>query len=113
MIDERWENRRKDSRAGIAFPVECDLLPTKNYFYTVSKDLSSSGAKIITDRFLAKGEILKIHLNLIDQIVEIKARVAWCNKERVSERYMTGVEFTEINRAKKGTLSKLLSTMVP
>jgi len=112
-MSDLWENRRKDNRTDISFPVECDLLPTKSFFCTVSKDLSFSGAKIITDRFLAKGDILKVHINLIDQVMEIRARVAWCNKERSSERYLTGVEFTEINRTNKGTLSKLLDTIIP
>ena len=111
--DEIIQNRRKYGRADISFPVECDILPKKSYFYTVSKDLSSSGAKIITDRFLAKGNTLKIHINLIDQMVEIKARVAWCNKERASERYLTGVEFTEINGINKLALSKLLGAIIP
>lgn len=112
-MDEQWQNRRKIQRVGVSFPVECDLLPMRTYFYTVSKDLSNDGARIITDRFLAKGDILRININLIDQIMEIKARVAWCNKERASERYLTGVEFLEINHTTKGALSKLLSTMTP
>lgn len=105
---ENYAERRNSMRAGISFPVEYDLLPDNRYFYTVSKDLSRGGAKIITERFIPKGNTIKMHLNIIDQVVEVKARVAWCNKDRVSERYLTGVEFVEINKIHEGALSKLL-----
>jgi c-di-GMP-binding flagellar brake protein YcgR len=110
-MSDNWQDRRKAQRTDISFPVECDVLPKNSYFYTVSKDLSKSGAKILTDRFIPKGNVIKIHLNIIDQVVEIKAKVAWCNKERVSPRYLTGVEFVEINRTDKGALSRLLNTI--
>jgi len=106
-----FDEKRKSPRTDISFPVECDLIPDNSYFCTVSKDLSGSGAKIIVENFIPKGNIIKIHLNIIDRVVEIKARVAWCNKERVSDRYTAGVEFLEVSKAHNGALSKLLSTI--
>lgn len=105
------DERRKAQRSDISFPVECDLLPANSYFYTVSKDLSQSGAKIIIDRFIPKGNVIKMHINIIDRVVEIKAKVAWCNKERTSDRYTAGIEFLEINKTHSGALSKLLSAI--
>ncbi len=110
-MPEKTIDRRRAPRAAISFPVECDLLLKRAYFYTVSKDLSCSGAKILTEQFLPKGSVIKINVNMIDQMVELKARVAWCNKERAGERYLIGVEFIEVNRNKNVVLSRLLNTI--
>ena len=103
------EEKRRFPRISVSFPVECDLAPKKSYFYTVCKDLSSGGLKIITDTFLAKGSVIKVNLNLINQLVPAKARVAWCNKERFSDRYTVGLEIMEINQRSKQELSTFLN----
>lgn len=103
------KDKRKYPRVGISFPLECKLLPQRNYFYTVSKDLSLGGVKILTDKFIAKGISLKVNLNLIDKVVALKAKVAWCNKERVAERYSAGLEIVEINEENKKELSFLVN----
>jgi c-di-GMP-binding flagellar brake protein YcgR len=105
------DERRKTCRSAISFPVECGLLPEKNYFYTVSKDLSNGGAKIIIDNFIPKGNVIRMYINIIDRVVEMKARVAWCNKERISDRYTAGLEFLEVNKTQSGALSQLLNTI--
>lgn len=89
------EERRKYPRSEISFPLECKILPDNGYFYTVSKNLSLAGLKIISDQFIPKNSIVRLHVNLIDTVVDIKARVAWCSKQRACERYAAGLEFIE------------------
>ena len=103
------DERREYSRVNISFPVECKLLPHRNYFYTVSKDLSMGGVKILSNAFLAKGNSLKLNINLIDNIVPLKAKVIWCNKQRVSQRYSAGLKFTEITETNRKRLDKFLN----
>ncbi|MDD3296663.1 MAG: PilZ domain-containing protein [Candidatus Omnitrophica bacterium] len=103
------DERRKYPRIDVSFPVECQALPSQGYFYTVSKDLSEVGAKILTNTFIAKNNMVKLHLNLINKILDFKAKVVWCNKERVSERYTAGLEFTETDTAGKKELSNFIS----
>lgn len=103
------DDQRKYPRIDISFPVECNLLPKGSYFYTVSKDLSLGGVKIITNVFLPKNDYLRLNINLIDKVVDLKAKVAWCNKERVSERYDMGLEFVEINEDGKKDISQFLN----
>tara|TARA_B100000315_G_C14557241_1_gene578760 strand:+ start:1670 stop:1999 length:330 start_codon:yes stop_codon:yes gene_type:complete len=104
--------RRQNERVGVSFPVECRTLPSKNYFYTVSKDLSANGARIVSNEFLAKNNELKLNINLIDKVLNIKARVSWCNKERSAERFSTGLEFLELTEPNKKTLSAFLNKIV-
>jgi c-di-GMP-binding flagellar brake protein YcgR len=103
--------RRKEPRVKVSFPVECSFLPERNYFYTVSKDLSMGGVKILVNDFIAKGNLLKLNINLINKVIDLKAKVVWCNKERMSDRYSAGLQFVEINEKKRKSLATFLNTI--
>lgn len=105
------QERRNDFRAGVAFPVECSKLPARSYFYTVSRDLSATGVRILSNDFLASGDTFKLNINLIDAILDIKAKVVWCTKESVADRYSAGLRFLEVSESSKGVLTRLLSKM--
>ena len=100
--------KRKNPRIDVSFPLECKNLPSRNYFYTVSKDLSLTGTRILINEFIPKENLLKIHINLIDKVLDLKAKVVWCNKEKAVERYSIGVEFVEISDADQEELSAFL-----
>jgi len=102
------EDRRKHKRFNISFPVECKILPTRNYFYTVTKDLSLGGLKILNNDFISKGNLLSLDLNIIDKVLKLKAKVAWCNRERASDRHLVGLEFVEVNKYDHQSLSHFL-----
>lgn len=102
-------NKRQYPRVGVSFPVECKALPSQSYFYTVCKDLSLGGVKIINNDFISTDDYLKININLIDKVINLKAKVAWCSKERVSERYSTGLTFVEMNQTTQKDLSNFLN----
>ena len=103
MADER----RKNTRAYVSFPVECNVLPGKGYFYTVSKDLSTGGARIVSNEFLQKENQLMLNINFIDKVMDVKAKVVWCNKERTVERYCAGLKFIEVPEENKKYLTSL------
>lgn len=101
--------KRKNPRINVSFPVECKFLPSRSYFYTVSKDLSLNGVKIISNEFIPKDDFLKLNINFIDKILNLKVKVVWCRKERVSERYCAGLEFVEMNKGSQDELHQFLS----
>ncbi len=103
--------KRKHPRIRISFPVECKVLPSKDYFYTVSKDLSTGGAKILSSDFLVKDDSLKLNINLIDKVLSVKAKVSWCTKEDSSRRYETGLEFVELTEPDRDELVKFLTKL--
>ncbi len=101
--------RRQFPRIGISFPVECKTLPTKNYFYTVSKDLSLGGVKVLTDDSIPKGKVIKVNINLIDEVLNLKAKVIWCNKEKMPKRHSVGLLFVEATNPVKEKLFEFLN----
>jgi len=104
--------RRKSPRINVSFPIECRTGPSRNYFYTVSKDLSAGGTRILSNDFLVKNDELKLNINLIDRVLNITARVSWCAKERTAQRYATGLEFLALNETDKKTLVKFIDTII-
>lgn len=104
MADER----RKYPRYNISFPIECKRVNLPNYFYTVTKDLSLGGARVLSDDFLPKDEPFRVTLNLVKKVFNVKAKVAWCNQERYSDRYSAGLEFIDMPDSGKKLYSDFL-----
>lgn len=102
--------KRKYSRVNVSFPIECKTLPSRKYSYTVSKDLSLGGVKILANDIIPKDDRLKLSVNLIKNVLNLTARVAWCSKERLSDRYLAGLEFLDLNLAAKKMLADFLNT---
>lgn len=104
--------KRKFPRVNVSFPIECKTLPSGNYFYTVSKDLSAGGTRILSNDFIPKHNELKLNINLIDRVLNIRARVSWCAKENTTQRYTTGLEFLELGEPDKKALAKFISNII-
>ncbi len=105
------DERRKYPRYHLSFPIECRRLNLPNYFYTVTKDLSLGGAKVLSNDFLSKDDVLKVSLNLIKQVFYFKARITWCNRERYSDRYSAGLEFINMSDFYRGRYSSFLGAI--
>jgi len=105
------KERRKFPRIKVSFPIECTSVPEKNYFYTVSKDLSLSGTKILANNFVPKGDLVKLSINLIDKIVNVKAKAVWCSRERASERHSVGLAFLEPSLENEKDLGQFLRSI--
>ena len=104
------KDRRKKHRVDISFPVECVTLPErKKIFYTVSKDLSPEGLKILSENFIAYGKTVKVSINLVNEMAEVKAKIIWCNKKPYSEKYYAGLKFLEVDGANKRNLALFIS----
>ncbi len=103
------KEKRRFVRIHVSFPVECKTLPSQVYFYTVSKDLGLGGLKIISKDFLSKDSFVTVNVNLIDRILNAKGKIVWCNNRRASERYISGIEFIEMNQINRIELFELIN----
>jgi len=107
------KEKRKHRRVRISFPVRCETLQSRKPFYTVFKDISKGGLKIITEEFIGVNNLIKFEINLIDTLIRGKGRIAWCNSQPYSERYWAGIEFTDIDALAEKKLSNFLSNIIP
>lgn len=93
------KERRKDRRVKSAFPVYCKVKSQRGFF-AVSKDLSQSGAKLLSSHMLPLNKYFQLEINLIDTIVRFKAKAVWrrkINKDNIS----CGLKFTEAEKSKE------------
>jgi len=105
--------KRKHARINISFPIGCQIQGAKKPFYTVFKDISQGGVKVITDNFMKKDSRIKLEINLIDKIIRGIGKVAWCRQKPYSDAYIAGIEFMEITPAGNQALKHLLSQLNP
>ncbi|MFH1504393.1 MAG: PilZ domain-containing protein [Candidatus Omnitrophota bacterium] len=103
------DEKRKYPRVNVPFSIACKPLPARSYFHTVCKDLSFGGARIISNDFISTKDFLKVDINLIDRVINVKAKVAWCSKERISDRYSAGLKFLEMNKIDQANLLNFLN----
>ncbi len=107
------DDKRIFPRVRISFPVECQSLANKKFFYTVFKDISKGGLKLLSDEFIKIDSKLKIEINLIDQIIKGVGKVVWCQQQPYGDHYTAGVQFTEIDQNDEKVLSSFLSQINP
>jgi c-di-GMP-binding flagellar brake protein YcgR len=103
--------KRKNPRVDVSFPVECKALPSHAYFYTVTKDISLGGVRILCNEFLAKNNPLRLTLNCINKVFDLTAKVVWCNQERASDRYTAGLQFVGMDAGDSQELAGFLKVM--
>ncbi len=113
MNNKKTNNeKRTDPRIDTAFIVKCmELSEKKNSFYTVIKDLSSGGIKILCEEILPLGMNFKIDINLIQEKAEACAEVVWYYKIPASERYCVGLKFRDVNEHNRRKLGDLIDTI--
>lgn len=95
--------KRKEKRIEEEIKVSIRLLPEdkyqhdKNILYALTKDISSGGVKIVTDKMLPVDTLLKLELTLtkIRKLVEAKARVRWVNRLYDDDVFEMGLEFVD------------------
>jgi c-di-GMP-binding flagellar brake protein YcgR len=105
------KEKRQFSRVNISFPVEYKHGALKDYAYTVSKDLSVGGVKILSDSFIPKNNLLKVNINIIDKVLQMDAKTVWCSREKTFKRYSVGLRFIDTTELSKKALSRFLNTI--
>lgn len=93
------KERRTDRRIGVSFPLKCIVLVQKiGFFYTVSRDLSFGGIKIISSRFLPLGTSMKVDINFVHMLSQGEVIVRWCSRQHYTDNYSLGLEFSAVSR---------------
>ena len=105
------DEKRAFPRVRISFPVRCEDLASHKPFYTVFKDISEGGIKLISEDFMPINKSFKFEINLINNLVKGRGRIVWCNSQPFSERYLAGIQFIDIEPNAKDRLSKFLSNI--
>ena len=98
MFDKRKSKRlAQENEITIKIVQNEKLPPNKKTIYHISKDISSSGARIQANVFLPVDTLIKIQLNLKDppRMVTALGKIKWIRSLYGDESYEAGVEFVD------------------
>jgi len=104
------QEKRTDKRLSVYLPINYDILgsPKKEFGNTTSKDLSSNGIRILTNKFFPTGTkfFIKLHLTDINRIMEIEAEGKWSSNIQFSNNFHSGLRFTNLNTEQEKILEE-------
>jgi len=98
MTEKRREKRiEEETKVSIKVLSGEDSDSENNVDYALTKDISSGGLKILTDRRLPVDTLLEIELTLpkMRRIVTIKGKVRWVNQIYDDDVFETGLQFVD------------------
>ena len=98
MRDKRRENRvAEETKVTIRILPQDKYEHDKNVVYALTKDISSGGIKILTDKMLPVDTPLQIELTLtkLRKLVTVKGKVRWVNRLYDDDVFEMGIEFID------------------
>ncbi len=98
MPDKRREKRvEEETKVAIRILPEDKYEHDKNVVYALTKDISSGGVKILTDRMLPVDTLLHIELTLakLRKLVTVTGKVRWVKRLYDDEVFEMGLEFVD------------------
>jgi len=98
MFEKRRAKRlRQENEVTIQIVSAGKPMPNSKIIYHISKDISSSGARIQTNAFLPVDTLLKIQLTLKNppRMVTALGKVRWIRSLYGDETYEAGMEFVD------------------
>jgi hypothetical protein len=98
MCKKRIEKRlNQQNEVTITVVSDVSQSPAKRVSYNLTKDISASGVKLVSNCFLPKGALLKINLTLNNppQMIRVLGKVQWSKSILADELFEVGIVFVD------------------
>ena len=98
MPDKRREKRvEEETKVAIRILPENRYAHDKNVVFALTKDISSGGLKILTDKMLPVDTLLSIELTLakLRKLVTVTGKVRWVKRLYDDDVFEMGLEFID------------------
>lgn len=98
MAEQRKAKRIKEETKVTIRLVSTDrFTPQKKISYHLTRDISSTGLRILANTFLPINSILKIDLSLVKppRLITALGKVRWIKSRYADELFEMGIEFVE------------------
>jgi c-di-GMP-binding flagellar brake protein YcgR len=99
---------RGSSRFWAPHTVRCEDKKAHNPFYTVIKDVSEGGFRMVAESPIAIDTELDIDINLISERFRSSGRVRWCSEKADNGRFSVGVQFSDLSEEQLAKLHSFL-----
>ncbi|MDP8259668.1 MAG: PilZ domain-containing protein [Candidatus Gygaella obscura] len=97
MDNDLTQNKRNTNRLRMHLPITYKVMSNPKFGKTVTKDISKSGMRMISENFIPPLTELTLQINLFSKILNPTAKVIWSQRLPYSDRYQVGVKFDQIN----------------
>jgi uncharacterized protein (TIGR02266 family) len=98
MTEKRREKRlEEETKVAIRILPDKESEVEENVVYALTKDISSGGVKILTDKMLPVGTLLDIEMTLsqMRKIVSAKGKVRWLKQLYDGAVFEVGLQFVD------------------
>ena len=105
----RIGDKRQAPRLEMHLPVTYKFISNPDYAKTVTRDISKTGLKVITEGFMAPFTNVALQINLFSKMLSPTAKVVWSERIPYTDRYYSGLEFNEFSKSEERYLEDYLS----
>jgi len=109
MLTNRLGDKRQAPRFKMHLPVTYKFISNPDYSKTVTRDISKTGLKFISEGFLTPLSEVALQINLFSKVLSPTAKVVWSERIPYTDRYYSGLEFNEFNKSESRYLEDYLS----
>ncbi len=108
-MNNRLKELRLFPRLNFSGPLRCQVRGSQEIVGTVGEDLSASGVKFVSDKFIPPHTPVMLEINLLSQVVRPIAQIIWSTPFPRQDKFHLGARFLEWNPQEKKSLSDFLN----
>lgn len=102
--------QRRFPRFNYSIPIKYRPQAQPAPLYTVTRDLSVGGLKMLTNNFMPRGTEVNLEVELPHlDLINAQGTVAWSSRINHSDQYLSGIRFTAIDETNRKNISDLVS----
>lgn len=109
MQISRLVDKRQAQRFRMHLPVTYKVIAGSDFAKTVTRDISNTGLKFISEGFIAPLTEVALQINLFSKMLTPTAKVVWSERIPYSDRYYSGLQFNKFNPEETRYLKDYLS----
>lgn len=106
------EEKRRFPRVKLQTPLRFQRLGRPEFVQAITDNLSLGGIGFVSDNFIPPATPLSLEVNVLSKVLNLTGRVAWSSPLPHSDRYRSGVEFTNINDKQKLAVADYIETQL-
>ncbi|MBI4708157.1 MAG: PilZ domain-containing protein [Candidatus Omnitrophica bacterium] len=106
------EEKRQFSRLNLHIPVRCQYKSFSKFNFTLTRDISEGGLKLVSEEFIPPKTdlVLEFNLSLEARMIKAVAKTVWIQQMRGSDWYRIGIQFLNINPERKKEIAYYVET---
>lgn len=99
------EEKRRFPRVKLQTPLRFQFFGKTETGNAIAENVSLGGTGFTNHQFIAPATLLNLEVSVLSKVLSLRGKIAWSSPLPHSDRYRSGVEFTDLTEKDKGMLS--------